>query len=247
MLLASGITAGLLTPVIVASGVLSGRDPGLRPAGASAPAQSGPSSEGSIAVSVTVAGLDDTDGDSIPDVVEIACGSDHLGAGSIPERIDGPFAGLDDDGDTEVDEPLPPGSESYDCDGDGYVGAAESHVYSYKAQTTGDQKVCREYDTSFPDPLQNSQPSLRWPADLKGSGASVNKVDLLDLASYVAPIRYLNTDVGTRPGDVRWDVVQSAIGADINLLDLANIVTVSPPMFGGNTLAFNGPPCPWPE
>jgi hypothetical protein len=58
-------------------------------------------------------------------------------------------------------------------------------------------------------------------------------------------VRYLNTDIGTSPGDVRWDLVQSTVGADINLIDLANITTVKPPMLGGPR-AFNGPTCPWP-
>jgi hypothetical protein len=35
-----------------------------------------------------------------------------------PERADGDFAGTDDDADTLVDEPLPPGSEDLDCMGD---------------------------------------------------------------------------------------------------------------------------------
>lgn len=199
---------------------------------------------GSIAPPV---GASDNDGDGVRNDDETNCGGDPNNASIRPERVDGPFAGVDDDGDTAIDEPLPPGAVAYDCDGDGYKGAAENYVYSYKPQTTGDQKVCREYDTAFPDPAQTAQPSLRWPPDLRGGSISGNKIDILDLSSFVTPIRYLNTDVGTRPGDVRWDIVQTTVGNDINLVDLANIATLKPPMFGGNTTAFNGPPCPWAE
>ena len=59
----------------------------------------------------------------VPDSVESACGSDPANAEFVPERVDGAFAGLDDDGDLQIDEALPPGSEAYDCDGDGYMGS----------------------------------------------------------------------------------------------------------------------------
>jgi hypothetical protein len=186
----------------------------------------------------------DSDGDGLADSTEYHCGAPANNVNRRPERIDGPFAGVDDDGDTLVDEPLPAGSQNFDCDGDGYTRAAENHVFSYKPQTTGDQKVCGEYDAAFPDGL--NQPSLRWAADLKGGSTSDKRVNLLDLSSFVSPIRYLNTNLGTTPGDVRWDLVQSAIGNDINLVDLANLTTLKPAMLGG-ARAFNGPVCPWPE
>ena len=54
-----------------------------------------------------------------------ACGSDNTNTAKRPERIDGVFAGVSDDGDVAIDEALPPGAEGYDCDGDGFTGAAE--------------------------------------------------------------------------------------------------------------------------
>lgn len=187
----------------------------------------------------------DTDRDGVVDGAEIACGGDPIAIARRPERVDGPFAGVDDDKDGQVDEALPPGAGARDCDGDGYRGEVEDYVYSYRPQTGGDRKVCQEYDASFPDPRQSANPSLRWPADLSSSGVSANRINLLDLSSYLAPVRYLNTNIGANPGDVRWDLVQSAVGDDINLIDLANITTVKPPMFLGPR-AFNGPACPWP-
>jgi hypothetical protein len=185
-----------------------------------------------------------------------ACGSQAVDETSIPERVAGTFLGQDDDGDTLVDEALPSGAELFDCDGDGYTGDAEDHVFSYVAQTDGDQKVCGEYDTGFVnlDPNQTSAtPSLRWPSDLVTGSIpdSTLKVNIADLASFVAPVRYLGNNVGTNPGDVRWDISPGPglLPVDINVLDLSLLVagpTGNPPMFGG-ARAFAGPTCPWNE
>jgi CSLREA domain-containing protein len=70
--------------------------------------------------------VSDKDGDFITDIFEDACGSDISDPASIPERIGGPFSGLDDDGDTLVDEPLPVTAVSADCDGDGFLGLNEN-------------------------------------------------------------------------------------------------------------------------
>jgi hypothetical protein len=70
----------------------------------------------------------DADGDGVASETEAACGSDPLVSASTPERLDGAHGGADDDGDTEVDEALPPGSEPFDCDGDGFTGAAEAFL-----------------------------------------------------------------------------------------------------------------------
>jgi hypothetical protein len=188
----------------------------------------------------------DDDNDKVTDSDEANCGSNSRDASRRPERIDGPFAGVDDDGDTLIDEPLPSGAASYDCDGDGYKGSAEDHVFSYLPQTNGDQKTCQEYDTSFPN--STHKPSKRWPADLNGSAFSLNKINISDLAAFINPIRYLNQDVGTDPNDVRFDLVPgSTVGTDINVADMAALTTgVSgfPPMLSGSR-AFNGPVCPY--
>ncbi len=193
----------------------------------------------------------DTDGDGIPDDVEVACGSSPTVGTSIPERVDGIFAGVSDDGDVAIDEALPAGAIGFDCDRDGYTGTKENHVYSYVPQTNGDQKVCQEYDLTHPN--ASHKPSLRWPSDLSGHiplSFSNNKINVSDLASFVAPIHYLGTNVGTNPGDVRWDLRPGTGGplpVSINVIDLADLIagtTGSPPMLGG-VRAFLGPDCPF--
>jgi hypothetical protein len=199
----------------------------------------------------------DDDGDGIADDLEAACGSDPLDVTpplSRPERVDGAFDNADDDGDTLIDEALPNGASAFDCDGDGYNGSAEDHVYSYLPQTDGDQKTCQEYDTSHPNPNADIKPSLRWPSDFHRAGVpnSFNRVNILDLASFLAPVRYFGSDVGTNPGDVRWDLVPGAsfpFTVDISIVDLAAMIagpSGMPPMLGG-VRAFGGPVCPWAE
>ncbi len=85
-----------------------------------------------------------------------------------------------------------------------------------------------------------------WPADLVSTGMSANKVDIMDLSSYVGvPRRY-----GASPGDTafssRWDVQpgRSGMSAWINIADLSRLAFVMPPRppFNG-ARAFNGPAC----
>ena len=226
----------------------------------------------------------DIDGDGVDNSDEVACGAEPGSARTRPERIDGIFVGMDDDGDwvlatddvgadglpgtsdtgegngipdfgePHVDEPLPPGAESFDCDGDGYTGTAEDHVYSYLPQTGGDQKTCQEYDLTHPNPGSTNKPSLRWPADLNNAAGvlpSLNKITILDLTSFIVPVRYLDTDTGDNPADVRWDLVpgdpSGLLGFEINIQDLTALIvgsTARPPMLGGAKI-FDGPECPW--
>ena len=124
----------------------------------------------------------DSDGDSVLNPVESRCGSNPLTAASLPERID---TAADDDGDTEVNEALPAGSGPYDCDGDGFSGALEQHVFS-AANTANDQKKCG-VDA--------------WPADMNNSGFSdISDIILLmprfGEAVPPAPVRY---DIAPEP------------------------------------------------
>jgi hypothetical protein len=181
----------------------------------------------------------DLDGDGIPNDVEQACGSLGNNVSSLPERVDGVFAAADDDADTQVDEPLPAGAAAYDCDRDGFKGTAENHVYAPSVR--GDQDPC---GTNANPPTSPPSP-IGWPADLKAGVFTANRVTIEDLATFVAPVRYLGTNVGTHVGDVRWDLSpgKGALGQDINVQDIATLL-VSAPMLG--TRALNGPPCPWP-
>jgi hypothetical protein len=86
------------------------------------------------------------------------------------------------------------------------------------------------------------------------TGASTNKLDIQDLASFVAPTRRLNTSPGNPNFSARWDIVPgTSVGEHINVTDLASLVsgpTGYPPMFapvppatGGRAFGLT---CPWP-
>ena len=96
----------------------------------------------------------DDDADKVQDVAEPSCGGHPLNPARRPERIDGVFAGVSDDGDAQVDEALPPGTAGFDCDGDGFIGSTEQYVFS-AGNTVNDQKKCG-VDS--------------WPADINNSG-----------------------------------------------------------------------------
>lgn len=89
-----------------------------------------------------------------------------------------------------------------------------------------------------------------WPSDLFTAPPSDNKITLQDIGSFIAPVPYFGTNIGTNPGDVRWDIVPGAgpFLADINIQDLGALIggsTGAPPMLGNQT-AFNGSDCPYP-
>jgi len=77
-----------------------------------------------------------------------------------------------------------------------------------------------------------------WPSDLVSTGISTNKVDIVDLGSFVAPSRRIGTVPGPGNYSQRWDLApgQLLAGAWINLIDLGALVsgtTGFPPMLGG--------------
>jgi hypothetical protein len=171
------------------------------------------------------------DGDIFPDATETTCGVVSLGPNVIPERIDGAFAAVDDDGDTAIDEPLPPAAAGFDCDGDGYTGTGEVSIYF--PATTADQDPCG---------------GEGWPSELFTTGGSVNKLNLQDVLSFVVPIRHLDTNPGDDGFSLRWDLLPGPglFGKFINIQDLTALIlgpTGNPPMIGGR--AFNLE-CPWP-
>jgi len=113
-----------------------------------------------------------------------------------------------------------------DMDNDGFVKLTEQHVGTLPNDPCG----------------QNA-----WPADVYSSDTSFNDVDIQDITSYLAPVRYLDTDVGAHPGDIRWDISPGSGGAlpdDINIQDLTTVIVTTPPMLEGPR-AFGGPPCPY--
>jgi len=76
-----------------------------------------------------------------------------------------------------------------------------------------------------------------WPAELVAESAETSTLNIADLASFIAPVRRLDTSVGHPDFDRRWDLKPgSSFGEDINVEDISALVSGSsgfPPMFGG--------------
>jgi hypothetical protein len=187
----------------------------------------------------------DDDGDGVNDDAEASadCDGDPMNSSIRPERLDGVFAGVDDDGDTFVDEPLPGGSLAFDCDGDGWTTFQEIFIYAILS-TAPDQ-----------DPCGNNG----WPYDLDPS----NSAAIGDFNSFIFPngpddghgvfAYYGHTvpDAG-RVSEERWNL--DAMGASAAVIDIGDINALSPgviaptsrpPMFNGQPAFFAGA-CPWP-
>ena len=86
-----------------------------------------------------------------------------------------------------------------------------------------------------------------WPSDLVSWDWSANRLDIVDLGSFIVPIRRINTSFGDPGFNQRWDLAPgSNSGPTINIEDMAKTITGAsgyPPMFGGQR-AF-GRTCPW--
>jgi len=116
-------------------------------------------------------------------------------------------------------------------DGDGFSDDAESWVITLSLDNCG--------NATASDPIY----SQAWPADLKSVGLSLNKVDIQDLASYIAPARRINTSPGDPSYHVRWDISPgSSFGKQINVQDMGTLITVQPLMLGG-ARAWNNVAC----
>jgi hypothetical protein len=176
----------------------------------------------------------EADGDGLANSVETTCGSDPNNSLNIPERLDGAFAGVSDDGDAQVDEALPGGASGADCDGDGFTGSTEANVFP--------SVMLRDQDPCGTD---------AWPADFVSGGifGSTNKVLIDDLNTFLAP-RRLDTNPGDTNYDVRWDLSPGSgiFESVVNISDwnaLLGGASAFPPMLGG-ARALGGPECPWP-
>lgn len=93
-----------------------------------------------------------------------------------------------------------------------------------------------------------------WPADLATGGGvldSTDKVNVVDLTSFLAPTKRLGTSPGDAAFDSRWDLVpgRSIFASWVAIDDLTSLLAGPsgwPPMLGG-AKAFGGPECPWPD
>jgi hypothetical protein len=170
-----------------------------------------------------------TDGDAEGDACDADDDNDTVLDGADNCPLDANFDQLNFDGDSMGNACDP------EDDGDGFDDVVELWV------GTDPLDPCGNHTTS--DPIL----SQAWPGDLNSNGAfTENKLNISDLASYVAPVRIFNTSQGHPDFDIRWDISpgNSGIGADINIVDLAVLVIVTPDMFGGVDRAFGYPtPC----
>lgn len=134
---------------------------------------------------------------------------------------------------TPVPTPTPsPSPDPYaDPDGDGFPTWVEQRV--------GTDPFLR---CGMPDTNRPTKPSLAWPADLVTDGTY--RIDMQDIASFIAPVHRLNTSPGQPGYDPRWDIVPSAgpLSNDINITDLVALIVLKPPMFNGQR-AYQGPAC----
>ncbi len=206
----------------------------------------------------------DDDNDGVYDLDEGPCGGDPLDANSIPERLDGAFAGVDDDGNDGADEALPPGAAGFDCDGDGYTGTVEAGTPLCGNGVNDDRVVAAVIDDGCPGgPAQAGSFSegqfnigtsdqdpcgADWPTNVYSlSGPSENDIDIQDILDFFAPVPRVNTNPGDPDFSSRRDLIPGSggLGFWLNVQDLLAVIVDAPPMLAGVT-AINGPPCPWP-
>jgi len=118
-----------------------------------------------------------------------------------------------------------------DADSDGFTYAVEMHLGTNPNDPCGN-----------PNPAMPGSPSLAWPADLHV--ASAHRVDIVDIATFIVPVRRLGRSLGDARYDRRWDFVpgKGIFSEDINLTDINALIVAAPAMFDFQR-AFNGPSC----
>jgi hypothetical protein len=88
-----------------------------------------------------------------------------------------------------------------------------------------------------------------WPSNLNDGGGSANRLDILDVTSFVAPVRHFDRSPDDPGFSARWDIKPGPTGFPkyINITDVTTLVagpTGNPPMLNG-ARAF-GKDCPLP-
>jgi CSLREA domain-containing protein len=175
-----------------------------------------------------------------------------------PDQIDSDLDGLgdacdvEDDGDgysysVEGGMPLCDGRESETALNFGDDGVVDDGCPGSPPKAGRYSEAAFKIGTGLTDPCGTGG----WPSDLVSTGASANRLDIVDLGSFIAPVRRLNTNPDDSGFNSRWDLKpgRSDFGAVefINLEDLAAVITGTsgyPPMLGGQR-AF-GKTCPSP-
>ena len=193
----------------------------------------------------------DNDNDGHLDADDVCAGTDlHAGADGVlgsgedqdndgmldPDEDGAPFDGIltsDDnpityeDNDGILDNDGCYDRSGGDTDGDGYQDELEALHFGTRAD-----RSC----------------GTDWPSNLVHADFSFNRFDIIDLGSFIAPVRRVNTKPGDAGFDIRWDLSPgSNFANDIDIADLGYTIRGSrgyPPMLGGQ-FAF-GMTCPFP-
>jgi hypothetical protein len=195
--------------------------------------------------SINLVVVTDGDGDGVPDLADNCSNVPNAGQEDFDGDGDGDACDPDDDDDgfTDEDEAGTPLCADAQNEDDHDDGTADDGCPGEAAQDGAFSEAQFNIGTGLLDPCGTDGN----PADfVEGSiPDSTNRVNLADLVSFVAPTRHF----GTRPGDAafdqRWDLVPGKGGPFvpwINITDLAKMVTVAPPILGGER-AFGGPEC----
>jgi hypothetical protein len=190
-----------------------------------------------------------------------ACDADADGDGACNTGAQGPGGyscsgtDVDDDGDGYTEEaengtPLCSGSVNDDNADDAVVndgcpgGPAKEGTFSEADFRIGTNGLARCSVGTLP---AGASPS--WPSDFASGSVpnSTDRVNILDMSSFLAPARRLDTNPGNANFNARWDISpgKGVFGNFINVSDLSTLIAGSsgfPPMFGG-AKAFGGPLC----
>jgi hypothetical protein len=137
---------------------------------------------------------------------------------------------------------------SSDEDGDGRIndGCPQVNTFAEGAFDIGTNTLARCSEGIAPEP------SPSWPSDFVSASIpnSTDKVNILDLSSFIAPSRHLDTSPGNPNFNARWDLGpgRGVFSNMINVSDMSAMIAGStgfPAMFGG-AKAFGGPVCTGP-
>jgi dipeptidyl aminopeptidase/acylaminoacyl peptidase len=163
----------------------------------------------------------DCDADGFGNTVEDACGSDSYDAASVPERTDTPG---DDDGDGQLNEALPPGSEAHDCDGDTVIGSADNCP---QVPNTAGQTADADGDIAG-DACDGAGSGN---VDCSGPAAGVNSIDALKLLRYSSSLSVTQSEPCLDVGLVRllappddWRMGDVDCSGTVNSVDALKIL-----------------------
>jgi Tol biopolymer transport system component len=164
----------------------------------------------------------DCDSDGFLDETEVICGSDPLDAASVPERTDTPG---DDDGDGPINEALPGGHGTRDCDADNAIGNAEATAALLTNPQDPDTDDDGDLDGSdnCPQWANATQALPNWTvpandADCDGWNAAREQHVVTD------PIKHCNDNTGANDEPDAWPTDFN----DTQTTNLSDVVLIGP-------------------